>query len=237
MGHPKQPASSVARTDSPYRDRQRQMVDRQLRARGITDQRVLEAMSEVPREEFVAEQQRDAAYDDGPLAIGYGQTISQPYTVAFMCEALKLTGSERMLEVGAGSGYAAAVLSHLARFVYSVERIPELAEQAQVRLKRLGYENVEIHIADGTRGLPERGPFDGIVVTAGAESLPGAYREQLADGGRIVIPIGSAPRMQTMRRFTRRGEQFTSEDLGGFAFVPLIGKYGWNEEDVERISC
>ncbi len=229
MGRPEQPASSDAGIDLRYRDLRRQMVDRQVRARGIADERVLEAMSQVPREEFVSEHLRDAAYDDGPLAIGYKQTISQPYTVAFMCESLRLTGSERVLEVGAGCGYAAAVLSHLARFVYSLERIPELAEQAQARLKRLGYENVEVYTADGTLGLPEKGLFDGIVVTAGAESLPDPYREQLADGGRIVIPIGPAPRIQTMYRFTQRGEQFTSETLGGFAFVPLIGQCGWDE--------
>jgi protein-L-isoaspartate(D-aspartate) O-methyltransferase len=207
------------------------MVETQLRSRGILDERVLEAMREVPRHQFVPVDARDAAYADGPLGIGHGQTISQPFTVAFMVEALLLTGDEKILEVGTGSGYAAAVLSRLCREVHTIERIEPLAAAARERLARLGYDNVRVHVGDGTLGLPEEAPFDGIVVTAGADQLPPQYAEQLADGGRIVIPIGATRHGQIMCRFTREGAHFPCEKLGGFAFVPLIGRYGWDEED------
>lgn len=218
------------------RDLRLRMVEGQLRDRGISDEAVLSAMSRVPREEFVPQDLQHSAYDDRALPIGYGQTISQPFTVAFMCEALKLTGSETVLEIGTGSGYGAAVLSHMAQFVYTVERIPELAEQAQDRLARLGYSNVVVQRADGTLGLPDRGPFDSMAVTAGAEFLPEAYREQLAEGGRLVIPIGPYRSSQTMFRFTKRDGRLVSENLGMFAFVPLIGKHGWKETDVNGDS-
>jgi protein-L-isoaspartate(D-aspartate) O-methyltransferase len=215
---------------SDYFDKQRQrMVQHQLRRRGIADERVLQAMGTVPREEFIPERERGDAYDDCPLPIGFGQTISQPYTVAFQCEALQLQGNERVLEVGTGSGYAAAVLSRLAKEVYTVERIPELAEQAQATLSRLGYANVRVFAADGTLGLPDRAPFDGIVVTAGGPELPQPFAEQLATGGRIVMPIGEYLGGQTMYRFTKLPEELRAENLGGFAFVPLIGRNGWNE--------
>jgi protein-L-isoaspartate(D-aspartate) O-methyltransferase len=206
------------------------MVEIQLRGRDITDERVLEAMLQVPREAFVPDAQQDEAYDDWPLPIGFGQTISQPYTVAFMLQALGLQGTENALEIGTGSGYAAAVLSHLARTVHTIERIPELARQAQARLQSLGYDNVQVHTADGSLGLPQQAPFDAIVVTAGAKSLPESLREQLADGGRIVIPIGQSI-SQTLYRFTRRGDQWQQENLGGFAFVPLIGQQGAESSD------
>ncbi|MEQ8789144.1 MAG: protein-L-isoaspartate(D-aspartate) O-methyltransferase [Pirellulaceae bacterium] len=207
----------------------RWMVETQLRRRGIRDERVLAAMAEVPRHEFVPVEARDAAYADGPLSIGFEQTISQPYTVAFMAEALLLAGDEKVLEVGTGSGYAAAVLSRLCREVHTIERIEELALAARDRLARLGYDNVRVYLGDGTMGLPEEAPFDGIEVTAGADQLPPQYADQLADGGRILIPIGATRQGQVMCRFTRSGEQLPCEKLGGFAFVPLIGRYGWDE--------
>jgi protein-L-isoaspartate(D-aspartate) O-methyltransferase len=205
------------------------MVDSQLGRRGITDPRVLAAMGDVPREEFVPADVREMAYEDRALPIGHGQTISQPYTVAFMCEALALEGGEKVLEIGTGSGYAAAVLSRLAREVHTLERIPELWEEAQARLERLGYSNVQTYLANGTLGLPAQAPFDAIVVTAGAEQLPAPLREQLAEGGRIVIPLGDTPHSQSMMRFTLRSGQWQAEDLGSFAFVPLIGQLGWSE--------
>ncbi len=207
-------------------DNRRRMVRTQLEARGIKDQRVLDAMVRVPREEFVTPAWRDMAYADGALPIDCGQTISQPFTVATMCEAAQLTEDDKVLEVGTGSGYGAAILSQLCREVHTVERVPELARRATERLKRLGYSAVHVHTADGTLGLPEAAPFDAIVVTAGADALPKPYLDQLRDGGRIIIPIGSMPHSQTMFRFTRQGERLSVEDLGGFAFVPLIGEYG-----------
>jgi protein-L-isoaspartate(D-aspartate) O-methyltransferase len=204
------------------------MVEDQLRGHGILDERVLRAMSQVPREEFVPPGLQSAAYDDCPLPIGFDQTISQPFTVAYMCEALQLCCNERILEIGAGSGYGAAVLSLLGNRVFTIERIPELAEQACERLARLGYHKVCVVTGDGTVGLPEEAPFDAVVVTAGAEALPDAYVEQLSPGGRIVIPIGRHRHSQTMYRFTRHRGELRVESLGGFTFVPLIGRYGWN---------
>ena len=221
----------AAATD--FAELRRWMVDEQLREHGISDERVLDAMRRVPREEFVPEELRDAAYEDGPLPIGFGQTISQPFTVAFMCQALQLEGTEKVLEIGAGSGYGAAVLSLLASSVFTVERVPGLVNSARARLTRTGYENVNVVAGDGTLGLPDEAPFDAIVVTAGAETLPDAYVRQLRAGGRIVIPLGRSRHSQTMYRFTRIDEQLQVENLGGFAFVPLIGRYGWHERDVE----
>jgi protein-L-isoaspartate(D-aspartate) O-methyltransferase len=193
-------------------------------------------MSDVPREHFVPAGFRESAYEDSPVPIGYGQTISQPLTVAFMCQALDLHGGEKVLEIGTGSGYGAAVLSRLARVVYSIERIPKLAHQAEARLRRLGYENVHVRIANGTLGLPEEAPFDAILVTAGARGLPRVYLDQLADGGRIVIPLGSAaPRSQTLYRFSLSAGTIVVDPLGGFSFVPLIGEYGWGYDKNE--SC
>lgn len=203
------------------------MVQNQLVARGIHDRRVVDAMSRVPREEFVPQQLQSEAYEDWPLPIGYGQTISQPYTVALMTEALQLEGPEKVVEIGTGSGYAAAVLACLANKVHTVERIPLLAQQAERRLARLGFGNVQVHTANGTLGLPTHAPFDGIVVTAGAEELPKPYVQQLAVGGRIVIPIGKTRNSQVLYRFTRRGRELDVDNLGRFAFVPLIGEYGW----------
>lgn len=207
--------------DEIYNRRQR-MVDEQLIARGIQDPRVLAAMGEVPREEFVPADLRGMAYDDNPLPIGMGQTISQPFTVAFMCQALGLKGDEKVLEIGTGSGYGAAVLSRQARQVISIERHSNLAESARERLNRLGYRNVQIISGDGTLGFPDEAPFDGIVVTAGSQSLPQAFLDQLAEGGRLIIPLGSQYYGQTLYRFLRRDGRLSIDNLGGFVFVPLV---------------
>lgn len=213
-------------------DSQRErLIDKALRNRGITDEAVLNAMREVPRELFVSEEMREFAYRDSPLPIGSGQTISQPYIVALMTAALELAPHDRVLEIGTGSGYAAGVLSKLAKEVYTVERIGELAQSAQARLKRLGYHNVHVLHADGTLGWEERGPFDAIAVTAGGPQVPPALLEQLRIGGRLVIPVGPDTEEQRLIRVIRRGDgTFEQEDLGGVQFVPLIGQDGWQEE-------
>lgn len=211
------------------------MVQNQLRSRDISDERVLRAMMCVPREEFVPEAVRHHAYDDRPLPIGHEQTISQPYTVAFQCEALRLQGDERVLEVGTGSGYGAAVLSRLAKEVYTVERIPELASRARATLGRLGFDNVHVELANGTLGLPKHAPFDGIVVTAGGTSLPQPFLDQLSPGGRIVIPLGEGPAGQSMYRFTKFPDALQVDNLGGFCFVPLIGRYGWESSESRKL--
>jgi protein-L-isoaspartate(D-aspartate) O-methyltransferase len=197
------------------------MVVEQLERRGIRDPRVLEAMEWVPRQEFVPPELIDLAYEDRALPIGLEQTISQPYTVAFMCQEARLSADDKVLEIGTGSGYGAAVLSLLASEVHTIERVAELFESARERLTRLGYQNVSVYLDDGTLGLPQEAPFNAIVVAAGAESLPEAYKEQLGEGGRLVIPIGP-PAYQQMVRLTRRGDQFDREDLGSFGFVPLV---------------
>jgi protein-L-isoaspartate(D-aspartate) O-methyltransferase len=206
------------------------MVERQLLARGIIDRRVLRAFREVPREQFVSASQRDAAYDDGPLPIGHGQTISQPYIVALSCEALRLQGHERVLEIGTGSGYAAAILAQLANQVVSVERLPELAAAASERLQILGYDNVTVRCGDGTLGWPERAPYDAIAVAAGGPTVPQALLAQLAVGGRLVIPVGSDEGAQVLTRITRVGvDELRREELADVRFVPLIGAQGWLE--------
>jgi protein-L-isoaspartate(D-aspartate) O-methyltransferase len=210
----------------------RRMVEAQIRGRGIVDERVLAAMDDVPRHEFAPPHERNRSYLDCPIPIGYGQTMSQPYTVAFMCQALGLAGGEKVLEVGTGSGYGAAVLGELAREVWTIERIEALKVQAETALARLGFSNVHVRLDDGTMGLAEQAPFDAICVTAGAKSLPTAYVEQLAPLGRIVIPIGEHPRSQTMHRYRKEGNgELSEEHLGGFAFVPLVGECGWDEEE------
>ncbi len=200
------------------------MLRRHLAERGIADRRVLEAMATVPRERFVAPECLRRAYDDGPLPIGQGQTISQPYVVALMAEAVELGRDDRVLEVGTGSGYAAAVLSRIARTVHSVERHALLAEAARHRLRALGYANVHVRLGDGTLGWSDHAPYDAIVVSAGARRVPPPLREQLADGGRLVMPVGRGWRGQSLVRERREGAgTFTREKLGRVRFVPLIG--------------
>lgn len=208
-------------------ERRAQMVNDQMVARGISEPRLISAMLKVPREEFVPRCYRDQAYDDRPLPIGSGQTISQPYAVASMIDALQLKESDRVLEVGTGSGYAAAVLSCLVADVHSIERLESLAHKAAQRLRTWGYDNVQVHLADGTKGLPAYAPYDAIVVAAGGRKLPQPYVDQLADGGRIVIPIGLTQLNQSLMRYTRSGNALHSEDLGKYSFVPLIGENGW----------
>jgi protein-L-isoaspartate(D-aspartate) O-methyltransferase len=229
----KEESAQQSQQSEHFHQARQRMVEHQLCHRGIADERVLEAMATVPREAFVSESVRDYAYDDCPLPIGFGQTISQPFTVAFQCEALQLQGDERVLEIGTGSGYAAAVLSRLAKEVYTVEGIPGLATQAKESLSRLGYTNAHVSTANGTLGLPDQAPFDAIVVTAGGTSLPKTFLRQLSVGGRIVIPLGESLYGQSMYRFTKLAEALQVENLGGFAFVPLIGRYAWEESDVK----
>ena len=178
-------------------------------------------MAWVPRHEFVPLESLAEAYDDRALSIGLDQTISQPYTVAFMCQEARISAGDRVLEIGTGSGYCAAVLSLLAREVHTVERIESLYDVARRRLAKLGYANVHCYLDDGTMGLPAEAPFDAILVAAGAESLPTAYQDQLVEGGRLIIPIGPLSH-QRMFSFTRAGDEFLRQDLGGFGFVPLV---------------
>jgi protein-L-isoaspartate(D-aspartate) O-methyltransferase len=203
------------------------MVRDQIEARGIRDPRVVDALRTVPRHEFVPDVERSSAYDDTPLPIGRGQTISQPFMVALMTEALRLRGGERVLEVGTGSGYQAAVLAQLGCEVYTVERDPELAAGAAARLLRLGWDRVHVVVGDGTLGLPEQAPFQGIVVTAGSPRVPAAVRRQLdPQGGALVIPVGDRG-YQELLRIERHGDDFRQENLGGCRFVPLVGEEGW----------
>jgi protein-L-isoaspartate(D-aspartate) O-methyltransferase len=211
--------------------RRRKMVERQIAARGIADQRVLAAMREVPRHEFVPEAMQEFAYDDSALQIEGGQTISQPYIVALMIEAARLGPGDRVLEIGLGSGYAAAVASRIAAQVLGIERHEALASAARERLTGLGYDNIVVHTGDGTRGWPEEAPFDAILVSAGGPQVPPPLREQLAVGGRLVIPTGDEETQQLVR-ITRRGEDdFVEETLGAVRFVPLVGAHGWAPEE------
>lgn len=213
-----------------YAAARERMVKEQLEGRGIRDGRVLAVMREVPRHLFVDPSLSRRAYEDSPLPIGEDQTISQPYMVAVMTEALLLEGNERVLEIGTGSGYQTAVLGELSATVYSIERIPLLAERSQEALAHLKYENVTIRVGDGSNGWPEAAPFQAIIVTAGAPSVPPPLVDQLAEGGRLVIPVGS-PHSQTLRRVTKKDRGVQQEELVGCVFVKLVGQYGWQEED------
>lgn len=204
------------------------MVQQQLAARGVRSARVLQAMRRVPREAFIGEDWRDDAYRDGPLPIGASQTISQPYVVALMAEALALRGDEVVLEVGTGSGYAAAVLSCLATRVVTVERIASLASSAAQRLAALGYANVQVHCGDGTLGWPDEAPYGGIVVTAAGPQLPPALKAQLAEGAWLVMPVGDDTQLQELLCVQRTGsDRYRRRSLGSVRFVPLLGAQGW----------
>ena len=204
------------------------MVRRDLVGRGIVDVRVLEAMGAVPRERFVPSRQRRRAYDDGPLPVGEGQTISQPYIVAVMIEAARVSSTDRVLEIGAGSGYGAAVLSCVAAEVVSVERHGSLADRATVLLGSLGYDNVTVVTDDGSLGHADGAPYDAIVVTAAGPSVPDALVGQLVDGGRLVMPVEYEEGNQRLVQLTRRGDELVEADLGAVRFVPLIGDQGWH---------
>lgn len=209
-------------------ERQR-MVDQQLRGRDITDRRVLAAMGQVPRHRFVRPIDLPLAYADAPLPIGHRQTISQPYIVALMTQLIDPQPGDKLLEVGTGSGYQAAILAVLVQRVISIERIASLARQARDVLGDLGIRNVEVVEGDGTRGHPAEAPYAGILVTAGAPRVPDALRDQLAEGGRLVLPVGSRDG-QMLERWTRRGGDVQCERIAPVAFVPLIGEQGWGEE-------
>jgi protein-L-isoaspartate(D-aspartate) O-methyltransferase len=204
------------------------MVTRDIAGRDVRDVRVLAAMRKVAREAFVPESLREVAYDDTPLPIGSGQTISQPYIVAFMIEALQLDGGEKALEIGTGSGYAAAVLAEIAGEVTTVERLRPLADRAAERFAALGYRHIHVWHADGTCGWPAHAPYDAIVVTAGGPQVPEALKQQLAIGGRLVIPVGADQDTQQLVRVTRQSEtEFATEEIAPVRFVPLIGEQGW----------
>jgi protein-L-isoaspartate(D-aspartate) O-methyltransferase len=212
-----------------YADRRERMVSQQIASRAIVDPAVLAAMRAVPREQFVLEPYRQYAYDDTPLPIPANQTISQPYIVAYMIAALALGPEDRVLEIGTGSGYAAAVLSRIAREVYTVERHYKLADYARSRLERLGYANVQVRHGDGTRGWPEHAPYDGVIVAAGGPAVPESLRGQLAIGGRLVMPVGRSRSAQNLILITRVDEGvYRDEMLVPVAFVPLIGDEGWS---------
>ncbi len=220
-------------TTDEFAERRRQMVQHQLRERGVRDVRVLAAMESVPRHEFVPNEAWDLAYADRPLPIGNGQTISQPLIVGMMLEALELAGSERVLEIGTGSGYQAALLGELAHEVFTMEFVPELADRARGVLGRLGYRNVRVISGDGSLGWPEGAPYDAIIVAAGAPQIPPPLTTQLAEGGRLVIPVGDEWG-QNLLRVQRRDGALSTEELAGCAFVPLLGAHGWRGRAWER---
>jgi protein-L-isoaspartate(D-aspartate) O-methyltransferase len=209
------------------------MVEKQLRKRGITDERVLEAMAEIPRELFVPVERAAMAYEDRALPLAAGQTLSQPFMVAAMTQALRLTPDDRVLEIGTGSGYQTAVLARLAGEVFTVEVIAGLSRAAGDVLESLAFTNVRLRVGDGSGGWPEKAPFDAIMVTAGAPSLPRPLTEQLEPrGGRLVIPVGTRD-LQTLRLYERSGSEITSRSLMECRFVPLVGESGWGVEEVE----
>ncbi len=218
----------VESSGSPQKDRL-EMV-RRLEAQGITDQKVLEVMRRIPRHLFIANALWDQAYADHPVPIDRGQTISQPYIVALMTQALQLEKSDRVLEIGTGSGYQTAILAELAQHVYTIERFPELSEKAQKLLTEAGYTNISFRVGDGTVGWPEEAPFEKIIVTAAAPEVPAALVEQLAERGRLVIPVGGR-QLQTLVALTKEGEKLRREELCACSFLPLVGKEGWPDEE------
>jgi len=213
-----------------YSGQRLKMIEEQLVERGIRDLRVMEAMSRLPRHLFVESSFQHKAYGDTPLPIGANQTISQPYIQALMTEALKLRGGERVLEIGTGSGYQTALLAELAGQVFTIERLKPLAKQAKQLLDSLGYTNINYKTFDGTYGWRDQGPYDAILVTAGAPEMPKALLEQLKDGGKLLVPVGGSDR-QKLVEVVREGEKFNERVLVDCVFVPLVGKYGWPEEE------
>lgn len=217
-------------SDDEFHILRQQMVEQQIVARGIHNGRVLNAMRKIPRHQFVPAEYQDQAYADHPLPIGENQTISQPYICAAMTQELHLSGHERVLEIGTGSGYQTALLCELAAYVYSIEWHVLLAERAAHVLNRLGYQNIDIHAGDGSQGLPDMSPFDAIVVTAAAPSIPGPLCSQLnQQGGRLVLPVGDKEK-QMLQRVLRDGDSFNVENLLQVKFVPLVGRYGFKAE-------
>jgi len=216
-----------------HEKKRRTMVERQILGRGVRNGRVLNAMETVQRHLFVPESLRAHAYEDSPVSIGLGQTISQPYMVALMTECLDPEPNHRVLEIGTGSGYQTAILAEIVKEVHSIERIAELAERAEQVLSRSGYENVWIHEGDGSLGWPASAPFDGILVTAGSPEIPEPLLEQLVPGGRLVIPVGDAYH-QTLVKVTREERGVRKENVTGCVFVPLIGRHGWGEDRTKR---
>jgi protein-L-isoaspartate(D-aspartate) O-methyltransferase len=210
-----------------YQKARQRMVEKQIARRGVDSARVLEAFRTVPRHVFVPERQRQYAYSDSPLPIGDGQTISQPYIVAYMTEALDIQPQDRVLEVGTGSGYQAAILGFLADEVYTVERHPALAEAAEELLQSLGYSNIHIVQGDGTKGLPVHAPYQAVMVTAAAPEVPQPLLDQLDEQGRLIMPVGGRAG-QVLQLWTRQGDRYHKESLTPVAFVPLIGDHGWN---------
>jgi protein-L-isoaspartate(D-aspartate) O-methyltransferase len=202
-----------------------EMVERQIRSRGISDQQVLDVLERVPRHEFVPDEYKSQAYADHPLPIGHGQTISQPYIVALMTELLQLESSDRVLEIGTGSGYQAAILAELVEEVYTIEIIEALAAQARERLESLGFDNVRVLHADGYYGWQEHAPFDAIIVTAAPDHIPQPLVQQLADGGKMVIPVGPPGGYQTLWEITKKGDDVTKRNVTGVLFVPLTGEH------------
>lgn len=212
--------------EDPYFEEREAMVDNQIVARGVSDERVLAAMREVPRHEFVPGDYLGQAYEDHPLPIGFGQTISQPFIVAWMTELLQIQPGDRVLEIGTGSGYQAAILAEITGEVYTVEIIPELATVAEERLRRLGYTQILVANRDGYHGWEEYGPYDAIIVTAAPDHIPPPLIQQLKDGGRLVIPVGPPGAYQTLWQIIKQGEQLISHNLGPVRFVPLTGGPG-----------
>ncbi len=208
----------------PYANKRQTMIDMDIKGRGIKDKKVLEAMGKIPRELFVEESKRSRAYADQPLPIGEGQTISQPYVVALMTEALRLKPSDRVLEIGTGSGYQAAVLAEIAKEVYTIEIRKTLAEAAVQRLKDLGYKNVEVKFGDGYFGWEEHAPFDAIILTTSANHIPPPLIKQLKEGGRLILPLGSTLFHQTLTLATKEKGELKMEQMGGVVFVPMIGE-------------
>ncbi len=216
-----------------YTKERERMVRDQIERRGIRTPSVLEAMRAVPRHLFVLPDQQNFAYSDGAMRIGHGQTISQPYIVALMTDLLNLKGDERVLEIGTGSGYQAAILAHIAKEVHSIERHMPLSDNAAMVLEEIGIENVHLHVGDGTLGLPDQAPFQGIMVTAAAPKVPQAMLDQLDDGGRLVLPVGRRF-SQVLEVWQRVDEEYKQEDVTAVAFVPLIGEEGWPEGTGDR---